>query len=136
MSTIARRLPWLVLLAFAGSAAAAPVPPEPPPDPLARGYLGITVQNGLAIAEVYPGLPASRAGLREGDRIVRVGTLEPQTFEQVVAHICNYRPGTIVELEVARGSERHVVRITLAVRPPEADNPNRNYPVPIFPPDR
>ena len=72
----------------------APVPPEKPPDPLARGYVGITVQTGaLAIERVEPGLPAFKAGVRPGDVIVRVGTLEPHNFEQVVAHICSFRPG-------------------------------------------
>src|SRR5262245_32470406 len=100
----------------------APVPPEQPPDPLARGYMGITVQTGaLTIERVEPGLPASKAGVRTGDVIVRVGTLEPTNFDQVVAHICSFRPGAVVEMEVQRGSERKSFKVKLACRPPELD---------------
>src|SRR3954471_19512551 len=90
--------------------ARAPVPPEAKPDPLARGYMGITVGTGsLTIDRVEPNLPAHKAGLKAGDAILRVGTLEPQTFEQVIAQITSYRPGAVVEIEVQRGGERKTV---------------------------
>jgi S1-C subfamily serine protease len=102
----------------------APVPPEPPPDPMARGYMGITVQTGgLAIERVEPNQPAAKAGLQPGDILVRVGTLEPQTFEQVIGHICSFRPGAIVEIEVKRGTQRKTVKVRLGCRPPELDPP-------------
>lgn len=102
--------------------ALAPVPPEPPQDPMARGYMGITVQTGaLTIERVEPKLPAAKAGLRSGDVLLRVGTLEPREFEQVVAHICSFRPGAVVEIEVQRGSERKTFKVKLASRPQELD---------------
>src|SRR5207237_977203 len=82
-----------------------------------RGYMGITVSTtGLSIERVEPGMPAAKAGLRSGDVIARVGTLEPSTFEQVVSHICSFRPGAVVEIEVQRGGERKTVRVKLAAR--------------------
>lgn len=111
----------------------APVPPETHPDPLARGYMGITVGTGtLTIESVQPKLPADIAGLRSGDAIVRVGTLEPQTFDQVIAHITSFRPGAVVEIEVQRGTQRKKFKVKLACRPQELDAP-RNYPVDPFP---
>jgi S1-C subfamily serine protease len=111
----------------------APIPHEPTPDPMARGYMGITVQTGgLAIERVEPGLPASKAGLQAGDVLVRVGTLEPREFEQVVSHICSFRPGAVVEIEVQRGSQRKTFKVKLACRPPELDlNGGRFPPRPI-----
>jgi S1-C subfamily serine protease len=100
----------------------APIPPEPTPDPMARGYMGITVQTGgLTIERVEPKLPAAKAGLRSGDVLLRVGTLEPREFEQVVSHICSFRPGAVVEIEVQRGSERKTFKVKLASRPQELD---------------
>lgn len=113
--------------------ALAPVPPEPLPDPLGRGYMGITVATGsLTVERVEPGLPAYKAGLRSGDALVRVGTLEPQTFDQVIAHITSFRPGAVVEIEVMRGSTRKLFKVKLAARPEELDRRN-SYPVEQFP---
>jgi len=104
----------------------APVPPEPAPDPMARGYMGITVQTGgLTVEKVEPNLPASKAGLRAGDVLVRVGTLEPREFEQVISHICSFRPGAVVEIEVMRGGQRKTFKVKLAARPAELDLPGR-----------
>ena len=110
--------------------ALAPVPPETLPDPMARGYMGITVGNGaLTIERIEPKMPAEKAGLKAGDAIVRIGTLQPQNFDQLVAHITSFRPGAVVEIEVQRGSERKTFKVKLAERPPELDNPG----VPLVP---
>jgi|SRR5579883_303123 len=108
----------------------APVPPDSPPDPMARGYMGIRFGTGsLTIESVEPHLPAEKAGLKAGDVILRVGTLQPHNFDQVVAHVCSFRPGAIVEIEVQRGSERKTFKIKLGSRPPELDQP-RQTPLP------
>ncbi len=113
--------------------ALAPVPPEAHPDPLARGYMGITVGTGsLTIERVEPKLPAAKAGLQSGDVLLRVGTLQPQSFDQVIAHITSFRPGAVVEIEVQRGNERKTFKVKLASRPPELDLPQRD-PVEPFP---
>lgn len=111
----------------------APVPPEAAPDPTARGYMGITVGTGsLTIERVEPKLPAAKAGLRAGDVLVRVGTLQPQTFDQVIAHITSFRPGAVVEIEVQRGSERKAFKVKLASRPLELDVP-QHFPAEVVP---
>jgi S1-C subfamily serine protease len=111
----------------------APVPPETPPDPMARGYMGITVGNGsLTIESVEPRRPAARAGLQAGDVLLRIGTLQPQNFEQVIAHVTTFRPGAVVEIEVQRGNDRKTFKVKLASRPQELDAPSR-YPNDIFP---
>ena len=100
----------------------APVPPEAKPDPTARGYMGITVSTtGLTIDAVEPGKPAAKSGLRSGDLILRVGTLEPREFNQVVAHICSFRPGAVVEIEIQRGSEKKVFHVKLTTRPTDLE---------------
>ncbi len=111
----------------------APVPPDARPDPMARGYMGITVGTGtLTVERVEPNLPAHKAGLRAGDSIVRVGTLQPTAFDQVIAHITSFRPGAVVEIEVQRGSERKTFKVKLACRPLELDHPY-SFPAEPFP---
>jgi S1-C subfamily serine protease len=111
----------------------APVPPEPAPDPLARGYVGITVATGgLTIERVEAGTPGAKAGLRSGDVIARIGTLEPQSFDQVISHVTSFRPGAVVEVEVQRGTQRKTFKLKLAARPREIDL-RSSYPVAPFP---
>jgi S1-C subfamily serine protease len=113
--------------------ALAPIPPEERPDPMARGYLGIEVGHGtLTVSRAEINRPAARAGLQAGDSIVRVGTLRPQTFDQVIAHITSFRPGAVVEVEVQRGPERKTFKVKLGCRPPELDYPLQ-YNVDPFP---
>ncbi len=113
--------------------ALAPVPPSAPPDPMGRGYMGVTIGDGVVVARVEPKTPAEQAGLRTGDVILRVGTLHPESYEQVVSHICSFRPGAVVEVEIQRGSEKKTVKVKLACRPPELDAPSRfpSGPIPI-----
>jgi S1-C subfamily serine protease len=113
----------LVLATF--SPVLAPVPPEPPPDPFAKGYLGIyfggTGPNAsLVIDRVVPNEGAAKAGLRSGDVIVRVNHLQPQNTEQVINHVCTFRPGASIEVEVQRGTERKAFKVKLGTRPPDA----------------
>lgn len=108
----------VAVLGLCGAAAAAPVPPGRPPDPLARSAVGIQADTStLVVSEVYKDMPAGRAGVRVGDRIVRVGTFRPQVFDQVIAQVCSYRPGSVIEFEVDRGGERVVFKMTLVPRP-------------------
>ena len=93
--------------------------------------MGIRVGTGsLTIESVEAHLPAEKAGLRSGDVLLRVGTLEPHNFDQVIAHVCSYRPGALIEIEVQRGSQRKTFKVKLGCRPPELDAPNR-YPAPL-----
>jgi S1-C subfamily serine protease len=116
------------------SLALAPVPAPLALDPMARGYLGITLGEGVIIDRAEPGAPAAKAGLQSGDVIVRVGTLTPANYNQVIAHVCSFRPGAIVEVEVQRAGARKTFKVTLACRPLELDAPGR-YPGQPFPID-
>src|SRR4051794_32095673 len=96
----------------------APVPPEPPPDPLAKGYLGIWFggsgpNTSLMVDRVEPNQPAAKAGLRSGDVIVRVNNLHPQATQQVIDHVCAFRPGAVIDVEVQRGGEKKTFKIKL-----------------------
>lgn len=103
----------------------APLPPEPKPDPLAWGYLGVRVSQGtMFLASVEPDTPASKAGLFAGDELVEVGLLKPQVFEQVVRHICGFRPGTKLKIVVKRGEQRISVSLQLAARPGDIEPPD------------
>ena len=103
----------------------APIPHEPVPNPMARGYLGIEVQrDSLMIERIEPGEAADKAGLKRHDIILRVGSLEPREFSEVIAHVCSFRPGVMLEIEVQRGNERKLIKVKLGTRPLRLDYPD------------
>ena len=111
----------------------APVPTGPAPDPLARGYQGVMVQDGvLRISTVMPNTPADNAGLMVGDEFVKVGDLKPENFEAVRRHISAFRPGTELTIVVRRSGETKTVTVRLIALPPEATQPRNVIP---FPPE-
>ncbi len=131
---------WRAVLALVLTASlglAAPVPRDRDPDPLGWGYLGVRVSTGeLTVSSVEPNTPAARAGLQPGDVFVRVGTLRPRDFQQVILHISSFRPGSMLNFEVHRNGQRKEFTVRLGSRPKDIEppQPQRDLPVPIPPP--
>jgi S1-C subfamily serine protease len=132
MSAIAALVFANVLFAGTTVPVRAPVPPDTLPDPLARGYLGISIgHETVTVERVETATPAAKAGLQAGDVLVRVGTEPARTTEQVISHICSFRPGSVVEIEVQRGAERKTFKVKLGCRPEALDHPI-TYPIEDF----
>ena len=97
-------------------------PAEVAPDPLGKGFLGVTVASGsLTVSSVSPGTPADLAGFLTGDEFVRVGDLAPTDFTQVTAHLKSFRPGSRLKFVVKRGGEEKSLTAKLTARPASAD---------------
>jgi len=124
------------VLVLASLSPAAPVPLEPAPSPTARAFLGVLAESevSLVLSQVLADMPAAKAGIRPGDRLVRVGALEPGNFAQFKAHVQTYRPGATVEIEVDRNGQRQTFRVRLAAVPENADVIPFPY-VPLMPKD-
>lgn len=97
----------------------------PAPSP-ARGWLGVALAEGddlaggTLIAQVYRGHPADLAGLKPGDRIVRIGASDVRSAAEAVALIGRLTAGATVVLSVVRGdTQAVVVTVTLGERPSE-----------------
>src|SRR3954463_967242 len=99
-----------------------------------RGYLGVGLQavdedlapalgipkdSGEIVRSVVPGGPAARAGLQQGDVIVKVNG-QPVTPDQTVSYlIANTPVGSRVPLDIIRGGRRQTVTIQVGERPTE-----------------
>ncbi len=117
----------IALLGLSASPAA-PVPKEPAPNPFAWAYMGVRVQNvvdgdnaPLQISAPEPGTPAYKAGLLVGDVLVKIGAIQPLNFEDVQRYIFGLRPGTVIAVEVRRGTETKTLRMRLEERPSTPD---------------
>lgn len=95
------------------------------PRPGAPGYLGITGETfegeggGATILSVLGDSPAEKAGLKPGDRIVKVGTSVTDSFDSLRAAVMSLREGDEVEITYRREGADAKVKLKLAGRPAE-----------------
>jgi putative serine protease PepD len=85
-----------------------------------HAYLGVgiaTGQNGVQLTEVRSGTPASKAGLRSGDVVVRIDGRKVTNASELSQAIDAKRPGTKVDLTYTRNGSTHTVTVTLGLRP-------------------
>jgi S1-C subfamily serine protease len=88
-----------------------------------RAYLGVSTSpgtNGVTVAAVTAGGPASAAGLRVGDVIKSVGAKTVNDPDQVAAAIQDRHPGDSVEVEVQRDGATQTLQVKLGERPDQA----------------
>ena len=78
--------------------------------------LGVMAGSGTSIAGVQQGENASNAGLQVGDEILKVGSLEVESFEELNAIIGAYPADTQVELLVKRSGGTQKLMVKLEVR--------------------
>jgi serine protease Do len=105
-----------------------------------RGYLGIQIQpitddiasalglpknHGEIVARVEPGYPAAKAGLQQGDVVVKVNNVEV-TPDNTLSYIVSNLPiGSRIPIEVIRHNQHLTLTAVIAERPPEAQLSNQ-----------
>ena len=102
----------------------------------ARGYLGVGLQpleesiadslglpkdRGELVRSVVPGEPAAKAGLQQGDVIVKVNGQDVTPDETVSYIIANTTVGSRVPLEIIRDGRRQTVTVQVGQRPTEEE---------------
>jgi len=73
--------------------------------------------SGVLVADLVTGGPAAKAGLRQGDIIVKVGDEEMVESNDLLAAIREMKPGDQVDVTVDRDGETQVITVTLEERP-------------------
>jgi len=90
-----------------------------------RPYVGVKTGNtasgtGANIVSVVSGGPADDAGLRTGDRVIRVGERRVERNSDVSLAIARSDPGDKVPVRIVRGGSERTVTVTLGTRPTAA----------------
>ncbi|HSY24542.1 MAG TPA: redoxin domain-containing protein [Polyangiaceae bacterium] len=106
-----------------------------------RAWLGLAMEKdaakgtGVRVSHVVRGSPADRAGLREGDRVVRVGTTSVLHAADVVRTVAQHAVGETLEIGYLRtGAAEQSARALLA-RFPSTDDMMRMDLVGAFAPE-
>jgi hypothetical protein len=81
------------------------------------GADGRTESDGVPLGQIVAGSAAARAGLREGDVLVRFGRRRVDGFEALVAALREHRPGDTVRVLYLRDGSEHETTATLDARP-------------------
>jgi len=99
-----------------------------------RGYVGISMQDvdeqlakamnlkstkGALVAQVVKDSPAERAGVKQGDVIIKIDGKEVDGMASVRKMIVSKKPGTDVELTVIRDGKEMKLTVTLGEAPSE-----------------
>jgi serine protease Do len=106
---------------------------------VSRGYLGVSLQesqtagDGALVADVTNGGPASRAGLRNGDRIVEFDGRLVQSTRQLTEIIADTQVGKNISVKFVRDGREQSSSITLAERPGRAVASGQRAPAPRAP---
>ena len=79
--------------------------------------LNVNVDSGAVVESVTAGSPASDAGIRRGDVIVKVGDNDIKNSGDISPAVRNHRPGDTVDVTIVRGSDRQTVPAKLVERP-------------------
>ncbi len=82
--------------------------------------LGVSIsessQQGVTVEQVHQGSPAQQAGIREGDRILRISGRQIRSVPDLMSTIQNMDPGQKVQIEVFRDGREQTLTATLETR--------------------
>jgi len=84
-------------------------------------YFGMRDATGVVIAYVYPGSPAQKAGLREGDVILKLDDRKMETTSQLQSEVRSHKAGDRVILQIWRDRATRYVTVTLGEMPDTTD---------------
>jgi serine protease Do len=115
-----------VLLTFGFAARAQPAAaPE-----AARGFLGVLLvpsedgKAGIVVREVTPDTPAAKAGLKPGDRIVKLDKDDVSDVRAFLRTIASKKPGDKLTLGIVRDGKDQNLAVTVGERPTRTIPPN------------
>jgi len=88
-----------------------------------RGYLGVFVspdsgkEKGVLVRQVTPDSPADKAGLKTGDRVVKLNNEDVQDVEKFMQAVAAMKAGGKLSLQVIRDGKEQNLNVTLGERP-------------------
>jgi serine protease DegS len=106
-----------------------------------RGWMGISLvpptqedvlqprQPGVVVADVLKRGPASEAGIKVGDRIVKVNNEDITSTSHLINYVALQAPNTEIQVEVVRGDQKVNLTVKVGERKP-VNNDSQFIPLP------
>lgn len=80
-----------------------------------------TIRGGsISVLQIDPNSPASKAGIREGDKILSIDNQSVQTTDDVINYV-KTKAGSDVEFHLKRGDQAENIHVTPRVNPPPGE---------------
>ncbi|HEX9982859.1 MAG TPA: M20/M25/M40 family metallo-hydrolase [Thermoanaerobaculia bacterium] len=83
--------------------------------------------GGVKLADVRPGSPAEKAGIKGGDVLVELGGTRIENLYDMTYALQDHKPGETVNVVVLRGGERVTLKATLTARGGGAPAPSGDH---------
>ena len=80
------------------------------------GVVGDPEADNCTIAEVYPGTPAAKAGIKQGDVILKFDGQDTPDFQTLAGLVGKKKPDDKVKVEIKRGEETVTLTLTVGRR--------------------
>ncbi len=77
-----------------------------------RRAVGLEPRGGLLVRRVEEGAPADRAGLRQGDLIVRAGSVDIATTDDLFGVLATHELGEALDVAIVRGNDDSTVTVS------------------------
>ena len=92
----------------------------------ARPWLGVAMDSeepgqGVRVSHVVRGSPADKAGLREGDRILRVASASVARGQDVIRAVAAFAVGDSTDIAFVRAGKEQSSRVTFTALPSQDD---------------
>jgi serine protease Do len=100
-------------------------------DPTLSKALGLARPEGALVAEVEPGGPADKAGIKPGDLVMRIDQAPVARAEDLPRIVARHQPGTKVKVEIRRERVTRTIEVSLdEVRDEQGGQSSGNAPAP------
>jgi serine protease Do len=79
--------------------------------------LGLSVDHGALVVAVTPDSGAATAGIQQGDVILRVGSTDIKTADDLAQAVADAKPDSHVDVVLQRGTEQATVTVGIGQQP-------------------
>ena len=80
-------------------------------------YLGVVSTKGTLVADIMPGSPADKAGIKAGDIILEINGMTINNSTDLTEKISKMSVGQKVELKILRDKKTITINLTLEEKP-------------------